>query len=276
MSDENKNKIVNNVYIKDEADIQLEKDLIEYKKQDIKRYIIIFIILLFIFKSPISYFLKFGYAFVSEKNYKPINVAENPVQDDYTQEETEQKTFEYTSLLNGNNIILIPRAHYRLSGMVIAHNNNFVFKSDFFDSAALYDLGVAWGKMADKKLYNKYFRAYSSKTELTGSRILHINTKTSPEKLPVSIGYALSHISHSHMVPANRNVMGALLKIRKWDIVEIEGELVDMRFVDKRGIIYNYATSLTRNDEGIDGDRGNGACETIYVTSVRIKNRIYR
>ena len=37
-----------------------------------------------------------------------------------------------------------------------------------------------------------------------------------------------------------------------------------------------YKTSMSRTDTGSEGDRGNGSCETIYVTSVKIGNTIYK
>ena len=75
-------------------------------------------------------------------------------------------------------------------------------------------------------------------------------------------------------MPANRNVMAALLKIRNWDKIEIEGELIDMQFTSKSGYIQNYRTSMSRTDSDW-GDRGNGSCETVYVKKVKIGKFIY-
>ena len=162
-------------------------------------------------------------------------------------------------------------ASYKLSGLVVAYNNDFVFTNGFFDSAALYDLGAAWGQLGDKNFYNKYFKSYSQKNEIYGSRILWTEFK---KKAPVSRDYVDSHFSHSHIVPANRNVMAALLKIRNWDKIEIEGELIDMQFTSKSGYIQNYRTSMSRTDSDW-GDRGNGSCETVYVKKVKIGKFIY-
>ena len=55
-----------------------------------------------------------------------------------------------------NKMTIIPQAYYKISGLVIATNSKFLFINDFFDSAALYDIGISWGQIADKKLFKKY------------------------------------------------------------------------------------------------------------------------
>lgn len=70
--------------------------------------------------------------------------------------------------------------------------------------------------------------------------------------------------------------MAALLKIKKWDKVEIEGILIDMEYVNKKGVKSYYKTSISRLDSNRNGDRDYGACETIYATKVKIGNRIYK
>ena len=108
--------------------------------------------------------------------------------------------------------------------------------------------------------------------ERTGSRILNWSWRWDT---PYSQDYIMSHISHSHIVPANRNIMAAFLKIKEWDTVKIEGELIDMKYTTRTGRTINYSTSLSRTDSN-ETSRGNGACETIYVTKVQIGNLIYK
>ena len=82
-------------------------------------------------------------------------------------------------------------------------------------------------------------------------------------------------ISHSHLVPANRNVMAALLKIKDWSYIEIEGQLIDMEYKNKYGYMQGYRT-ITRRNDGMYGNRGYGNCETILVKSVKIGNKVYQ
>lgn len=256
-----------------QIDARLHRDIIAHEDKIEKICIICFFIFLFIFRGWIGYWLKFGVAIPSKFDSRPINTTQEPIQINYTKEEQAKKTFTYTSLINNHKITIIPQAHYKLSGLTIAYNHSFLFISDFFDSAALYDYGAAWGKLGNKKFYDTYFESYSEKHEITGSRMLYTKAKTF--NLPVSEEYATSHWSHSHIVPANRNIMAAFLKIKKWDKVMIEGDLIDMEYTDRYNYKRKYKTSMSRND--IDpGDRGNGACETIYVTKIKIGNKIYQ
>lgn len=255
-----------------EIDAKLALDTLRHKEKRDKNTIIAILVVLFLFRGFFSYWIKFGKPVAAKAPAQEISVNNDPIQINYSNEEQNKKRFVYTSLLNKHKITIIPQAHYELSGLVVALNHNFWFKDDFFDSAALYDLGVAWGAIGKKEIYSKYFKSYSAKTEATGSRVLWTESK-----IPNSFtrGYVNSHFSHSHIVPANKNIMAALLKLKKWDIVKIDGELIDMEYMS-RGIPQSYQTSMTRTDIGMDGDRGNGSCETIYVTKVQIGNKIYR
>ena len=251
---------------------KLHKDLLAHEDKVVRILIIIAFILMYIFRGAIGYWLKFGVAIPKSIDFSPIPVKSEPIQTDYSEEEKLQKTFVYTSLINSNQITMIPQAHYVLSGMAIAYNRDFLFRSEFFDSAALYDLGTLWGEMSDKALFEKYVRVYSSKVELTGTRRLNWRFRSD---IPVPISYAASHISHSHIIPANRNIMAGFLTIKLWDTVQVEGELVDMTYVStKRKAKYTYNTSMSRTDED-SSSRGSGACEAIYVTKLRVGSRVY-
>jgi hypothetical protein len=253
-------------------DAKLQKDILAHEDKMRKFYIIAFIVLIFIFRNWIGYWLKFGVAIPSGHEYKPMNIQSEPIQLNYSTKEQFQKTFTYQSLINDNETQIIPQAHYIISGKAVAFNHDFIFVSKFFDSAALYDLGISWGKLADKKFFNKYVKIYSSKVEMTGSRRLNWTYRSD---IPLSPEYINSHISHSHIIPANRNIMAALLKIRLWEDVQIEGDLVDLIFYDvKKSRKMEYYTSLSRSDTDASS-RGSGACEAIYATKVRIGNTIY-
>ncbi len=252
-----------------QIDAKLSADILAHNKKFEKMFVFALLLCVFIFKGWFTYWLRFGVAKPIKTTNVPISVLNDPIQINYTLQERKEKSFLYRSLINDNRILIIPQAHYELSGLVVAYNSHFFFRNRFFDSTALYDLGASWGKMGDKKFYKKYYESYSQKNEIQGSRVLWTRSKIYPPILPQE--YSTSHYSHSHIVPANRNVMAALLKIKKWSNVKIEGELVDMAFDGQ-----NYHTSMSRTDSGWTGDRGNGSCETVYVTSVQIGNKIYK
>lgn len=255
-----------------DIDAKLHRDIIVHENNMVKVLAFIVIVLTIIFRGWVIYWLKFGIAIPTGIDYKPINIQQGPTQTNYEPEVQKQKTFVYRSLINNHQMTVIPQAHYVLPARAVAYNHDFLFISEFFDSAALYDLGASWGKLSDKRTFKKYIKVFSTKTEMTGSRTLHWNWNS---QVPFTVDYINSHISHSHLIPANRNIMAALLQIKVWDIVEIEGELVDMIYEKPGYYPRHYHTSLSRSDTN-DTSRGNGACETVYVTKVKIGKKVYR
>lgn len=251
-----------------QIDARLHRDIIEHEDKIIKFGIIIVFILMYMFRGWIGYWIKFGIAIPSKIDSTPINVTTEPTQTNYSDEEKKSKTFTYEPLIRKRQVKLIPQAHYKLSGLTVAHNNNFTFKSDTLNDIALYDLGISWGKLGNKTFYNKFFKISTGNYRVLWSVPKSFN-------LPVSEEYSRSHYSHSYIIPANKNIMAALLKIKNWDKIELEGELVDVeqnyynnQYVDK--------TSLSRTDDGWEGDRGSGSSEIIYLTKIKIGNLIYK
>ncbi|MBP3820379.1 hypothetical protein J6G99_01885 [bacterium] len=255
-----------------QVDAKLARDIKEHKMKNIRNFIFVLIILSIIFRGTISYWLKFGFPHSNQYQSEVIDVDNDPYLNIYTNEEKTEKTFTYKSLINGNEVTVVPQASYKISGMVIAYNHDFLLKNNFFDTIALYDVGLAWGKLANEKIFKKYFKSYSQKNELSGSRVLWVEPKTF-DNIPIKINEAVSHFSHSHIVPANSNIMGAFLKIKDWDKVEIEGYLVDLIYINQNGDAEIFKTSLSTTDIGIS--RGSGTNETIYVTKVKINHRVY-
>ena len=106
-----------------QIDARLHRDILAHEDRIEQIVIIVIILLIIIFRGWILYWLKFGVAIPSTIELKPINVIEEPIQTNYTPEVQEQKTFTYKSLINNNTMELIPQAHYKLSGTVVAFNH---------------------------------------------------------------------------------------------------------------------------------------------------------
>ena len=110
---------------------------------------------------------------------------------------------------------LKPQAEYSISALVTAKNSNFWFRDIMrgkFDDVALLDLGLVWGDLAqDKKELYRHIK-FSSKKTLGQARILYYRWDGTS---PWGKSYITSHIAHTHMIPANPNVMGGLLQIKK-------------------------------------------------------------
>ena len=121
-----------------------------------------------------------------------------------------------------------------------------------------------------KELYRHWkFKSYKS---LGQSRQLEWRSKPPYSDTHWDLGYVSSHVSHNHIIPANANVMGGLLKIKKNDIVKIDGYLVDI-YTEKGDVLGKSSLSRTDTDAT---SRGYGACEEMYVKQVQIGNKIYK
>ena len=213
--------------------------------------------------------IKYSFPKVSAISDEKILAEQNPVQTNFKQEK-------YIKANGEKNIYALKlQAEYSISGLVVSKNTNFWFRDimrNKFDDVALIDLGMVWGDLAaDKKILYKNLKFKSVKT-LGQARQLRISCKNNCSKIPWNIKYVDTHLSHTHMIPANANVMGALLQIKKNDTVKIDGYLVDI-YTDKSEVIAR--TSLSRSDKNTTS-RGYGACEIMYVKQVQIRDKIYK
>ena len=213
--------------------------------------------------------VKFSFPHVSQIATEPINTYKEPVQ-------IELQDAKYLKIYGEKYRFAIqPQAQYSLSGLVVAKNTNFWFRDVMrskFDDVFLIDLGIVWGDLArDKVKLYKHWKFKSSKT-LGQSRRLQWQSKPPYDDMPWDIGFVSSHVSHTHIIPANSNVMGALLKIKKNDIVKIDGYLIDI-YTEKAEAIGKSSLSRTDTDAT---SRGFGACEEMYVKQVQIGDKIYK
>ncbi len=217
----------------------------------------------------IAFRIRYSFPKISGTTDKAINTDNEPVQTNLKQEK-------FVRAYGEKNIYALKlQAEYSISGLVVAKNTNFWFRDVMrskFDDICLMDIGIVWGDLAkDNKKLHRHWKFKSTKT-LGSSRRLSWRSKPPYDKMPWSLDYVSSHISHTHLIPANPNVMGGLLSIKKNDIVKLDGYLVDI-YTDKSETV--ALTSMSRHD--IDStSRGYGACEDMYVKQVQVGNKIYK
>jgi len=78
-----------------------------------------------------------------------------------------------------------------------------------------------------------------------------------------------THLSNTHLLPAegNWNVEKAIRWIDRGDHVRLKGQLITIKHASGK----NYVrSSITRDD------KGNGACEVMWVEEVQIGETVYR
>ena len=77
-------------------------------------------------------------------------------------------------------------------------------------------------------------------------------------KLPIAPKQAMQLVSNIHIIPANPAIAAELKAVKKGDLVQLRGDLVE---IDDNG--WTWTSSLTRTDVG------DGACEILRVQSIR-------
>lgn len=176
----------------------------------------------------------------------PIAIGEDPVQDETALPPA------FTVDYDRGSAVLTPRARFRLTGKVRGLNHLTHSK---FHGLIPYDLCVAWGRLAVEDMRGKVRYKHDS------LRLVWVHVD---RDAPVDWDYARLHFSNSHLICADPVLCKALGRLGKGDEVEIAGLLVDAAITETgadRPI--DWKTSMTRDDGGL------GACETIYVTSLR-------
>ncbi len=177
-----------------------------------------------------------------------IDIADDPA----------QKTLKDVTLapmqLGSSRFFFDVKASYTLKGMLVSKRR---YSRGFMSRLSPYDYAIIWGKTIDMLPHLRFTQTY---------RYCLYNYKLST---PVDPKYVQSHMSNNHMIPSTQNIRKALKYAKKGDLVEIEGYLVYVTATSKNKGTSNWNSSLIREDDG------NGACEVIYITKLRIKDKIY-
>lgn len=181
--------------------------------------------------------------FSNERSVRPpdgVLVEDRPLQHNYVDDKPPIHHGAWT---------LIPRAHYDIKGRVLAHVR---YTDDWWKDLAPIDVSLGWKDMSDNATLD-------SLTFNEHDRRLYIDE-------PKGAGYTdyywmMTEASNNHLIPDDSNVESQLRAIRVGNVVELEGELVDV--IEPDGSIEH--TSMVRNDDG------DNACEILLVRRVKIK-----
>ncbi|NTV29687.1 MAG: hypothetical protein HGA80_06380 [Candidatus Omnitrophica bacterium] len=148
------------------------------------------------------------------------------------------------------NFTVTPRARYSIQALVLSKHSYWAGLPE--DSLAYYDLALGWGPLSDA--------AVISRLDISqGGRWYQYNWSGEP---PVDPGAIITHSANNHIIPADQEVFRTIERIKRYDVVTLEGYLVD---VADRKRDWHWSTSLTR------ADSGGGSCELFWVTSAVIE-----
>jgi hypothetical protein len=152
------------------------------------------------------------------------------------------------------------RAHFKLlasydvSGLLVGKRR---YTKGISARLSPWDYALAWGELPKHMKHLRF------------KQIVRFCLYQYGPSLPIPPSYIESHMSNNHLIPATPNLRKALARSRKNTPVRLEGYLVSL-WVERNGSrTYGWRSSTTRED------KGNGACELIYVTRLHANGMVY-
>jgi hypothetical protein len=180
-----------------------------------------------------------GFTIMQDKHVRISYPGRELVLEQPLQTSTNESPFEYKG------VTITPLAKFTINARVLS-------KKDYSDgkesTLSPIDLALGWGPMS-KSEQLKHIRISQ------GGRWYSWYTETNI----VSRKSIEENSANMHMIPANSDILTTLEKAQRNQQVEIQGFLVECS-----SGTWKWRSSLTRLDVG------DGACEVIYVTNVRI------
>ena len=176
-----------------------------------------------------------------------INLSREPLQKNTS-------PFKTTIGGGGSQATLVSDTTYSIRGRV----EGAMPYDDGISDIAPYDLLLAWGEVTRDGDDGKLDWGQGDRQGQVSGTLGGI------DGIDLSADYIVSHISNNHIIPANEDIREALEIIKPGDSVAIEGRLVNLSLLTPDDHVITVSTSKVRND------KGEGACEIIYVESLRI------
>lgn len=150
--------------------------------------------------------------------------------------------------------VIKPLAYYKVDGVVL--NTTQYFLDDLADIAPM-DMILAWGNMSSGEVINNFDYNYEDRY-FEPRPNYKVNRLVTPDDLAKSV-------SNIICIPASEKIYDQMLRIKRFDAVELRGYLVYLRTSK-----FECASSITIEDELIPGSFG--SARIIYIDKVDILN----
>lgn len=141
---------------------------------------------------------------------------------------------------------LTPLAGFRVEARVLGRRD---YRSDRESALSPTDLALGWGRMADPAVLDAFEFSQSG-------RWFRWTTAQAP---PIPTSEIVRSAANMHFIPADAIAARELARVQEGDRVRVEGWLVEAVAPDG----WRWRSSLSRDDSG------DGACELVYVCSMR-------
>ncbi|WP_370980979.1 hypothetical protein [Agaribacterium sp. ZY112] len=147
---------------------------------------------------------------------------------------------------------LSPLARFELKAKVLSKENYYLGREADLSPT---DLALGWGTMSDESILEQIDISQSGRFY-----------RWRVDSFPIPRKDIETQSANMHLIPADTLVRDAISRVRKGDLIEMSGYLVNV--VSNDGSWY-WKSSLTRNDTG------GGACELVFVESLAIVTANY-
>ncbi len=150
---------------------------------------------------------------------------------------------------------IYPRANYKIYAMVMSKKHySFGWESNL----SPYDLALAWNKLM--------LPEYQREIEYNHGNRWYFFRYSNNFPLPAS--YVYRHSANTHIIPSTSGLKKFLDLVRVRDKVYMEGYLVNVNGKKGKDTVW-WNSSLTRDD------RGDGACEILYLKKAILGDRVF-
>jgi hypothetical protein len=185
----------------------------------------------------------------SGRDGSPINFLEPP-----SVEKQEPEIIRVTK--DGYDITIMQKAAYSVRGIVVGREN---YHSGWNALISPADVALCWGKLAENGTYRGLKWSQGNRWYFWHAG----------DDFGYSDDFVSRHSSNNHLIPATRNLAKAVKSLQEGDTVEMTGHLVDVAAA-KKSQNYGWNSSISTTD------RGDGSCEVIYLTRLKVHGKIYQ
>jgi hypothetical protein len=180
-------------------------------------------------------------------NYPDPDFYSRDIAEPPRQSKTDQS--EFTARAGDQRYVIKPLYDYELDGMVVSMNHAGswidIYHDDWADFLNLKDICVVWGDNVVTAVYQ----------EMEFENTAWTCWASWPDR---GVGHVFkqNQLSNNHLLSDDPTVQQAIMAARPGDQVRLRGYLAEYR---------NPANGFHRGTSTSRDDRGNGACETVYV-----------
>ncbi len=185
----------------------------------------------------------------SGRDSSPIDILRPP-----TMEKQEPRAVRLSK--DGFDIAITQKAAYAVRGIVVSREN---YHSGWNSLVSPADVALCWGKLAENGTYRRLKWSQGNRWYFWRAG----------EEFGYNSDFVAQHSSNNHLIPATPNLAKAVKSLKEGDAVEMTGHLVDVTAV-RKSETYSWNSSVSTTD------RGDGSCEIIYLTQVKVHGKIYQ